>query len=61
MKQEEKDCLREARVTLDDLPAVLSGFRMPYAIVTILPDGPEVSFSWEAVRRVVAKGGDFKS
>jgi len=34
---------------------------MPYAIVTILPDGPEVSFSWEAVRRVVAKGGDFKS
>ena len=49
-------------VTLDGQPAKIIGFAMRFAtIVTIDPHGPHFEWSWEAVDRIVAAGGAFKS
>lgn len=59
---EQKYDLIDQRVTLDGKPAKISGARQEFATVaTIATDGPAVQFSWEAVSRVVAAGGAFKS
>jgi hypothetical protein len=48
-------------VTLDGKPAVISGYKMPFATVTQLSTGLSAEWSWEAVERIVTKGGDFQS
>lgn len=48
-------------VTLNGKPAVISGYRNPFAAVIQLSTGLSAEFSWEAVERIVAKGGEFKS
>lgn len=54
--------LCQERVTLDGQPATISGYRQPYATVRILT-GAQYGhqWSWEAVERIVAKGGEFHS
>lgn len=46
-------------VTLDGLPAVIGGFCNPF--LSVGHRGQLVSFSWEAVERVLDKGGAFRS
>jgi hypothetical protein len=48
-------------ITLDGKPAVISGYRNSFAKVTQLSTGLSAEWSWEAVERIVAKGGKFKS
>ena len=51
-----------ARVTLNGSRAIVTGARNPFASVVSL-DGPQydATYSWDAVSRVIAKGGAFKS
>ena len=59
---EQKYELISARVTLDGKPAKISGARMQFATVATLDaSGAAVEFSWQAVARIVAAGGKFKS
>ena len=58
---EEKRALCAEKVTLDDKPAVISGAKNLYATVTDFQSGLSAEFSWDTVKRVVAKGGKFKS
>lgn len=53
--------LTEAKVTLNGEPAKVSGVYNRFATVTQLKTRLSAEWSWEAVERVVAKGGDFKS
>jgi hypothetical protein len=52
-------CSRD--VTLDGRRAVLSGARLPFAVVAALDGGGVVPFSWDAVERVLRSGGAFRS
>lgn len=61
MTQKERDSLRGVSVTLDGCPAVIQGFKNPFGTIAALPDGPEVQWSWGAIRRIVAAGGHFTS
>ena len=60
----ELECRRElcqAEVTLDGQKAVIVGARNRFATVRQHPSGLTAEWSWEAVARVVANGGHFKS
>lgn len=47
--------------TLNGHRASVGGYRLPFAHVADLETGLECEFSWEAVARVMARGGAFKS
>jgi hypothetical protein len=53
--------LTEAKVTLNGLPAKVGGVNNRFATVTQLKSGLSAEWSWDAVERVISKGGDFKS
>lgn len=53
--------LIETRVTLNGNPARITGARSRFATVTDLTTRLSAEWSWEAVERVVAKGGRFES
>ena len=49
-------------ITLDGAPARISGLFRPFALVSRRDGkGGDVEFSWEAVARIVARGGSFSS
>jgi DNA-binding transcriptional regulator YhcF (GntR family) len=49
-------------VTLNGKPAAIKGFRLHFAqIVELDAHGPCVEFTWDAVARIVEKGGNFES
>ena len=58
---EERKRLCEAEVTLDGLPAVISGACCEWAMVSQVPDGLSYEWAWDTVAEVVCKGGHFKS
>jgi hypothetical protein len=49
------------KVTLNGVRARVSGIQNSFATVTQFGTGLSAEWSWEAVERIVAKGGDFKS
>ena len=53
--------LCRASVTLDGKPAAISGARLPFAKVAVLPNGAVREWPWESVREIVANGGRFES
>ena len=61
--QEEKDdFVADSMVkncTLDGEPAFIKGRLLPYA--EIINEHGRTSFSWQAVKRIMANGGDFVS
>jgi hypothetical protein len=50
-----------AEVTLDGKRAKITGARLEFARVTVLPDGPGYEWAWPTVARIVAAGGRFQS
>ena len=50
-----------AKVTLNGQRARVSGIQNPFATVTQFNSGLSAEWSWEAVERVIAKGGNFQS
>ncbi len=58
---DQRFALCEADVTLDGLPARVCGARSRFATVRLTKSGLSAEWSWEAVARVVAKGGHFFS
>jgi hypothetical protein len=61
VKLDERYDLMTATVTLDGKPAQISGAKQDHAMVRTYPDGNGYSWSWDTVRDVVAKGGNFRS
>ena len=66
MNQCEKDRLIDEHVTLNGLPAKISGRLMPFARVRALPatsNGMHISadYAWHTVANIVATGGAFKA
>ena len=61
--QEERDGFVENSMmencTLDGEEAIIKGRLLPYA--EVINEYGRTSFSWQAVRRIMAKGGDFES
>lgn len=53
--------LTAATVTLNGLPAKVSGVNKQFATVTQLKTGLSAEWSWEAVERIVNRDGKFKS
>lgn len=53
--------LCEAKVTLNGERAKIGGVKNAFATVTQFKTGLSCEFSWEAVERIVAKGGRFES
>lgn len=53
--------LTQATVTLNGEPAYVMGINRPFAIVTQKNSHLSAEWSWEAVERVIANGGNFKS
>ena len=53
--------LTQATVTLNGEPAYVMGINRPFAIVTQQKSHLSAEWSWEAVERVIANGGHFKS
>lgn len=58
---EERKALCQAVVTLNGEPAKVNGYANRFAAVTVKANGLSAQWSWEAVQRVVANGGAFKS
>jgi len=56
-----RQALCDAKVTLDGLPARISGYNQRFARVTALPHGRSDEWSWETVARIVARDGKFHS
>lgn len=56
----ERRALAAKRVTVNGDRAAIGGVRNPHAHVIRLSDGAIWEWSWPAVARVVAKGGDFR-
>ena len=50
--------LVEAKVTLNDRPAKISGYTLSFAIVRN-DNGQSAEWAWETVERIVEKGGKF--
>jgi len=50
-----------AKVTLNGVRARVSGIQNSFATVTQFDTGLSAEWSWEAVERVIAKGGEFRS
>ena len=61
MTYEERRKLCQKRVTLDGKPAVIGGARHRFATVATLPHGASYEWAWETVKKIVEKGGDFRS
>ena len=61
MDKEMRHELCQHKVTLDGVPAVIGGVSNRFAKVTQLPHGLSAEWSWEAVARIVANGGNFRS
>jgi hypothetical protein len=53
--------LTQAKVTLNGEPAKIAGIYRKFPKVTQIKSGLSAEWSWEAVERIVAKGGNFKS
>lgn len=49
------------RVTLNGLPAQVTGIRNDFAMVRALRGECAAEFAWSTVERVVSSGGNFKS
>jgi hypothetical protein len=59
---EARRALCAGRVTLNGVPAVVTGARNPFAVVaTLRAPHVEAEYSWAAVERVIARGGTFRS
>ena len=56
----EKQSLCGKPVSLNGTPAVISGAKGPFAHVRSLTKPYSGEWTWEAVRRIVADGGDFR-
>lgn len=49
-------------ITLDGQPAAMAGARNDYGVVRLLSGkGGDVEYSWAAIERILAKGGNFIS
>lgn len=57
----ERQELCAAPVTLDGQRAKVMGYTKPYATVMQVKTGLSAEWSWEAVARIVARGGAFHS
>lgn len=53
--------LCEKSVTLNGKPARVSGASKPFATVTDTATGLSAEWSWEAVERIVNRGGRFQA
>lgn len=53
--------LAQSKVTLNGNPAVISGILNDFATITNPKTGEHYEWSWNAVDRIVSKGGNFKS
>lgn len=66
MLQSQKDALTDTPVTLNGQPAAISGRLSLFPIVRTLKPQTErgqhyaAEFTWQAVARIVAAGGDFR-
>jgi hypothetical protein len=58
---QEKMRLCGSQATLNGKPARISGYRRRFATVTQSSSGLSAEWSWQAVQRVVSKGGHFES
>ena len=59
---QERRRLCEAQVTLDERPARISGWGLPFAQLSFRDGiGGVVEYAWETVARIVANGGAFRS
>lgn len=59
MTDEQKAELCATPVTLNGRPAVISGWKQPFATVKVLNGGLSIDYSWQAVACIVERGGDF--
>ena len=51
-----------AHVTLDGIPAKVSGLKSDFATISALPDGPSFQFSWPATHRIIKENsGQFRT
>lgn len=57
----ERQALCAQQVTLNGLPAKITGYRQPFAKVTQISTGLGDEWSWEAVRLVCATSRNFVS
>lgn len=51
---------RARGITLDGKRATIHGSKLVFGIVAQTPDGYSDEWSWEAIRRIVCKGGQFR-
>lgn len=58
---EARRALCEAKVTLNGKRAKIMGARKQFATVAQFDTGLSAEWSWEAVARIVANGGNFKA
>ncbi len=58
---EDRFALCAEKITLNGRPAKISGAGRPFARVTDSQTGLSAEWSWRAVARIVAKGGQFRS
>lgn len=56
-----RNALAAKPVTLNGQQATIGGVRKPFAVVTQLGTGLSAEWSWEAVERIVNRGGAFVS
>ena len=59
--QKDKDDLAGRLCTIDGKPATISGRLLEFAVVGSFDRTTKAEFSWEAVKRIMAKNGKFSS
>lgn len=59
--EERRALVQTKGITLNGNPAKVTGSEMAFAVIRDKTTGLYAEWSWEAVRRIVAKGGAFKS
>lgn len=57
---EKRYVLIEHLVTLNGVPARVSGVNNDFATVRMIDSGLGAEFAWSTVERIVAKGGEFR-
>ena len=61
-EQRRRELCASADATLDGAPAVISGWRLPFAKVTRRDGrGGDCGFSWDAVALIMRTDGQFRS
>lgn len=59
--EERRELVDTKGVTLNGKPAVITGAGLDFAVVIDMKTGLGAEWAWETVRRIVDKGGAFKS